>query len=90
MPTGEEASFFKSPWLFTECYLYRRIAAALEHSPLLRDWDPFQFQKEQAFVGSMDLMKVLVDFYAETLPKCRNANEQTLRDFVFDWFLVSY
>lgn len=88
-PSGEDASYFKSPWLFTECYLYRRFVAALEHKPLLRDWDPFRFQKEQSFIGSMKAMMGLAEFYAETLQNFRTVNEQMRRDFVYYWFLVS-
>lgn len=88
-PSGEEASYFKNPWLFTECYFYRKIVSAVEHNPLLRDWDPFRFPKEQSFIGSMNQMMGLADFYAETLQKFRTVDEQMRRDFVFYWFLVS-
>jgi hypothetical protein len=44
---GEDnASWFKGPWLFAECYMYRRVREAmLLCSSSLRDYDPFEQSK---------------------------------------------
>jgi hypothetical protein len=46
---SENASWFKGPWLFAECYMYRRVREAmlLCKSPL-REYDPFEPSKHES------------------------------------------
>ena len=45
----ENMTWFKGPWLFTECYLYRRIREAmLLCKSSLREYDPFEFSKKES------------------------------------------
>ncbi|CAH1792389.1 unnamed protein product [Owenia fusiformis] len=75
---GAEPCWFVSPWLYMECYMYRKIMESIHLSKLLGDKiDPFRDQKEQAFMTSqaatiavsMDLMEKLtkLDEIAEPL-----------------------
>ncbi len=43
---AENSSWFKGPWLFAECYMYRRVREAmLLCKSTLRDYDPFEHSK---------------------------------------------
>ena len=45
-------TWYKSDWLFTECYLYRRLRHLFERSAKWRDFDPFLELKNNAFRAS--------------------------------------
>ncbi|KAM8971866.1 damage-control phosphatase ARMT1 [Pelodytes ibericus] len=49
---GEEPSWFKSPWLYVECYLYRRIQEGIALSPPISDYDVFMEAKNESFFQS--------------------------------------
>uniref|UniRef100_H3A8M1 Sugar phosphate phosphatase n=1 Tax=Latimeria chalumnae TaxID=7897 RepID=H3A8M1_LATCH len=46
---NERPSWFKSPWLYVECYMYRRIHEAVKQSALLVEFPWFQSKKQQLF-----------------------------------------
>ncbi|KAG0050394.1 hypothetical protein BGZ83_004818 [Gryganskiella cystojenkinii] len=48
----EGSSWFKGPWLFAECYLYRRVKEAFVMTEHWRDYDPFHEQKKTVFKSS--------------------------------------
>ncbi|XP_048655884.1 damage-control phosphatase ARMT1 isoform X2 [Marmota marmota marmota] len=47
-------SWFYSPWLYVECYLYRRIHEAIIQSPPVNDFDVFKESKDQNFFESQE------------------------------------
>uniref|UniRef100_A0A0N5AQK0 Sugar phosphate phosphatase n=1 Tax=Syphacia muris TaxID=451379 RepID=A0A0N5AQK0_9BILA len=48
---GEEGvTWYKTPWLFVECYLYRRIMGSFIKTSTLKEFDPFKEQKQDAFL----------------------------------------
>ncbi|GJJ68230.1 protein-glutamate O-methyltransferase [Entomortierella parvispora] len=48
----EGSSWFKAPWLFAECYLYRRVRETFALTQHFRDYDPFHEQKKTVFKSS--------------------------------------
>ncbi|XP_065660648.1 damage-control phosphatase ARMT1 isoform X2 [Hydra vulgaris] len=52
-------SWFTVPWLHCECYMYRRIIEALLESKFHTEFDPYFDQKADAFLSSIDAIKVL-------------------------------
>ncbi|KAF9436469.1 hypothetical protein BGZ76_003900 [Entomortierella beljakovae] len=46
------SSWFKASWLFSECYLYRRIKETFALTQHWRDYDPFFEQKKTVFKSS--------------------------------------
>ncbi|KAG0071221.1 hypothetical protein BGZ90_012345 [Linnemannia elongata] len=46
------SSWYKASWLFSECYLYRRIKEAFALSQHWKDYDPFFEQKQTVFKSS--------------------------------------
>ncbi|KAG1728237.1 DUF89 domain-containing protein [Suillus lakei] len=45
-------TWFKAPWLYAECYLYRLIRAYFNQKTYWRGFDPFSTQKEEMFKNS--------------------------------------
>ncbi|ORX81802.1 DUF89-domain-containing protein [Basidiobolus meristosporus CBS 931.73] len=45
-------TWFKATWLFSECYLYRRIREIFRLSKHWKSYDPFTRQKEATFMAS--------------------------------------
>jgi damage-control phosphatase, subfamily III len=45
-------NWYSAPWLFTECYLYRRIHSIFAKTKCWRNYDPFFRQKEDTFKAS--------------------------------------
>ncbi len=54
----DEATWFKAPWLFSECYLYRRIQSIVRNSNW-NDYDPFSAQKQSSLSSSWKSMMEL-------------------------------
>ncbi|KAM9552557.1 damage-control phosphatase ARMT1 [Salvelinus alpinus] len=48
----DPVSWFKSPWLYIECYMYRRIQEAIWLNPPISDFDVFNESKTQSFFES--------------------------------------
>lgn len=46
------SSWYKASWLFSECYLYRRIKEAFALTQHWKDYDPFFEQKQTVFKSS--------------------------------------
>ncbi|XP_076011044.1 damage-control phosphatase ARMT1 [Genypterus blacodes] len=55
----ESVSWFKSPWLYMECYMYRRIQEALWFNPPISDFDVFNEGKTQSFFESQQAVMAL-------------------------------
>uniref|UniRef100_A0A3Q0RJC5 Sugar phosphate phosphatase n=1 Tax=Amphilophus citrinellus TaxID=61819 RepID=A0A3Q0RJC5_AMPCI len=58
----EPVSWFKSPWLYVECYMYRRIHEALLLNPPISDFDVFNEGKTQSFFESSQAVMALCTY----------------------------
>lgn len=57
----DNATWFKGPWLFAECYLYRRIRESLLLcTSSFRDYDPFEFSKHESHQANMKSLFQLI------------------------------
>ena len=54
-----ECSWYKSAWLWVECYMYRRIAGAVSLVPQLQGLDYFRVMKEEGFYSSLSSIRLL-------------------------------
>ncbi|XP_002733588.2 damage-control phosphatase ARMT1-like [Saccoglossus kowalevskii] len=59
---NKHPSWFKSPWLLTECYMYRKINESIRMSSKLQEFDPFGEQKRSALKNSHDACIVLANY----------------------------
>lgn len=57
-----EVTYYLSPWLFVECYLYYRVYEAFSFTNHLKNYDYVQKQKQSSFTESVDQCCVLGDF----------------------------
>ncbi|KAI6227496.1 Sugar phosphate phosphatase [Aphelenchoides fujianensis] len=48
----KEATWYKLPWLFTECYEYRLIYQFFQDTKNFKDYDPFRIEKEKSYYDS--------------------------------------
>ncbi|XP_018585736.1 damage-control phosphatase ARMT1 [Scleropages formosus] len=59
MDQGGPASWFRSPWLYVECYLYRRMWEALLLNPPISGFDIFKEAKTQAYFESQQAVMAI-------------------------------
>jgi len=61
LQTLEDNTWLKSPWLFTECYMYRLMHTMFSKFPAWRSFDVFTTNKKQSLVdskeGAIELVK---------------------------------
>ena len=55
-------TWYNVPWLFVECYMYRRIADIFLGSNNYKVYDPFRIQKEKGFASSLPAIISLSEF----------------------------
>lgn len=82
---GSPPSWFKSPWLYMECYMYRRIQESVEKCKILHNFDVFGEQKEKSFNDSQYATGLLMMHLLETQQKISD-NPDCLKDS-FDQFI---
>ncbi|XP_065563523.1 damage-control phosphatase ARMT1-like isoform X1 [Artemia franciscana] len=57
----ETVTWFDSPWLLVECYMYRKIREAFEGSIFFKNFDPWSEQKENALEAALGTIKLTSD-----------------------------
>ncbi|XP_017471973.1 PREDICTED: protein-glutamate O-methyltransferase-like isoform X2 [Rhagoletis zephyria] len=57
----EKNSFFKTCWLYAECYIYRRLSSFFENSLSLSEFDYFAKQKRNALVKSIECIEEILN-----------------------------
>ncbi|KFV00677.1 UPF0364 protein C6orf211, partial [Pterocles gutturalis] len=84
-----EPSWFQSPWLFVECYMYRRIHAALAQSPPIDNFDVFKEGKAQNFFESQEAVIALCTYFQELFKNIKDLDEKQLQEELFKLLQVS-
>lgn len=69
-------SWFNVPWLFAECYLYRRIATSFSLSKEWKSHDVFARQKMSTFRSSRPAVLELANRYHELITQMSNDKSQ--------------
>lgn len=72
VPLAEDASFTEenlrwqsAPWLYSECYLYRKTQLFFDRSKFWKNYDMFRHSKEQTFFKSSEAVATLADRYVQ-------------------------
>ncbi|XP_061098326.1 damage-control phosphatase ARMT1 [Conger conger] len=83
MDEQEPPSWFKSPWLYVECYMYRRIQESILLNPPICAFDAFREAKTQSYFESQQATMAICT-YLQGLNKNRNefSEEQLLNQFL--------
>ncbi|KAK3092418.1 hypothetical protein FSP39_002588 [Pinctada imbricata] len=81
--------WFVSPWLYVECYMYRRIQEAVEKCKLLQKYDVFEDQKKKALMDSQDAVEVLFTYLKTIIHKVPSASEDDITEYVTEFIQIS-
>lgn len=60
----EEPTWFTAPWLYVECFMYRKLSTFFETSKWFKKYDPFEEQKQHALQSSMSAVVILGNYLA--------------------------
>ncbi|KAG7508038.1 hypothetical protein JOB18_001411 [Solea senegalensis] len=82
-------SWFKSAWLYVECYMYRRIQEAVWLNPPIRDFDVFNEGKTQSFFESQQAVMALCTHLEEINKSMEQLSRSQLLDNFNTLLLVS-
>lgn len=52
-------TWFNTAWLYCECYMYRSLVQEIARMKYLHDYDPFEKQKQSAFINSLTSIAAL-------------------------------
>ncbi|KAE8613913.1 hypothetical protein XENTR_v10007915 [Xenopus tropicalis] len=77
---GETPSWFKSPWLYVECYMYRRIQEGLVLSPPISEYDVFREGKTESFFQSQPAIIALCTYLQELKNNVANLSENQKKE----------
>ncbi|XP_077366773.1 damage-control phosphatase ARMT1 [Festucalex cinctus] len=77
----EVVSWFKSPWLYVECYMYRRIQEALWLNPPISGYDVFNEGKTQSFFESQQAIMALCTYFESFNKKREDMSENELQEY---------
>ncbi|XP_040094627.1 damage-control phosphatase ARMT1 [Oryx dammah] len=81
--------WFLSPWLFVECYMYRRIHEAIIQSPPINDFDIFKELKDQNFFESQESVITLCTHLQELRKTIEDLDENQLKNEFFKVLQIS-
>ncbi|XP_033735592.1 damage-control phosphatase ARMT1-like [Pecten maximus] len=87
--TGSPPSWFESPWLYVECYMYRRIQEAAELCITLKDFDVFRDQKEKSFCDSQEAILVLMEYLHNVVGEFKSGKQLDLKHLFENFLRVS-
>nr|CAB3223159.1 UPF0364 protein C6orf211 homolog [Phallusia mammillata] len=59
---GQLPTWFTAPWLYIECYMYRKIQGIIHKSKFMSNFDTFMDQKQRALEQSLDAVRSLTKF----------------------------
>ncbi|KAH6626741.1 hypothetical protein B0J18DRAFT_148523 [Chaetomium sp. MPI-SDFR-AT-0129] len=68
-------TWLKAPWLYTECYLFRRISTSFSLSTHWKDYDVFARQKIKTFRSSRPAVLELASRYKDLVTQLRAADK---------------
>jgi len=77
---SNSCTWYTAPWLWVECYMYRRISQAVFSVPQLRSFDVFRSQKEEGMLSSLSAMRQLGEWWSRRLENL-DVNKDQLEDW---------
>lgn len=63
---GGRKSYFTTPWLHSECMVYRKLKLIFEQTTLLKDFDYFKDQKDHTLVSTLSSIQSIATFLDRT------------------------
>nr|XP_033807891.1 damage-control phosphatase ARMT1 [Geotrypetes seraphini]XP_033807892.1 damage-control phosphatase ARMT1 [Geotrypetes seraphini] len=77
---NDQPSWFKSPWLYVECYMYRKIHEGIVLSPPICNFDVFNEVKNESFFQSQQAIIALCTYLQELAKKIKDMGEEQLKE----------
>lgn len=84
---GMNPAWYQSPWLYVECYLYRRIKEAFELSAKLQNYDPFRTKKENTYISSLSAVSQIAISLQKSMDELHGRSDNSLLFKYFKKFL---
>ncbi|XP_037376556.1 damage-control phosphatase ARMT1 [Talpa occidentalis] len=81
--------WFYSPWLYVECYMYRRIHEAIIQSPPIDYFDVFKESKDQNFFESQESVITLCTHLQELKNRMEHLSREQLKEEFFRLLQIS-
>ncbi|XP_046400156.1 damage-control phosphatase ARMT1-like isoform X2 [Ischnura elegans] len=83
-----DLTWFDCPFMFADCYFYRRIAEFFEASKTLSTYDPYLKQKDDALKGSMESIKSLSKYCNKITKNIPQMSDEELKEETMNLFQV--
>ncbi|KAK2589366.1 hypothetical protein KPH14_007908 [Odynerus spinipes] len=68
---GAVPTWFNTEWLYCECYMYRALAQQFRLMNALRTYDPFEQQKRDVFIQSLDSIKLVTKHILDIVDRAK-------------------
>ena len=62
-------TWFNTSWLYCECYMYRALAQEFALLKSMKNYDPFEQQKQSAFTNSLASIEALSTYTVNLIHK---------------------
>ncbi|XP_035728780.1 damage-control phosphatase ARMT1-like isoform X1 [Vespa mandarinia] len=72
---GTVPTWFNTEWLYCECYMYRSLVQKFLLMNALRTYDPFQQQKRDTFINSLNTIKILNKYLLDIIDRVKLMEE---------------
>lgn len=86
---GPNPTWLSSPWLFTECYLFRRISTSFALSTHWKNYDVFARQKIKTFRSSRPAVLELATHYKDLMSQISSRGQASPEDVEAERILFS-
>lgn len=86
---GVSPKWFAASWLYAECYMYARIHEALYLCDPLRDFDPFEEQKQKSLLDSQIAVEALAEKVLSVCSALSSYTQEQLKQHVLKFVEVS-
>lgn len=77
---GGAPTWFNTAWLYCECYMYRVLAQEIGLMNIMRNYDPFEYQKQADFINSIESMDLMVALYIKDIICNKEYNKENSRN----------
>ncbi|XP_071862905.1 damage-control phosphatase ARMT1 [Bombus fervidus] len=76
-------TWFNTSWLYCECYMYRALAQEFALLKSMKNYDPFEQQKQSAFTNSLASIEALSTYTVNLIHKVENLSIVETKDELF-------
>lgn len=80
---GGTPTWFNTAWLYCECYMYRALAQEIALLKFMKNYDPFEQQKQSAFINSLSSIEVLSAYTMNLIHKVENLSIVETKEELF-------